>query len=206
MAITKQKKVEIIERVSGIVKDSSTLVFAKFKGLPVSEQTELRRALRGADVGYTVAKKTLVRRALDGAKFEGTIPELEGEVALAYGKDEIAPARELAVFVKKFPEHLAFAGGVFGGKYMSADEIKSIAAIPGMDTLRAMFAQVINSPRQRFAVVLNEVAKVSGSAAPAPAEKVEAPVAEPATETVEAPAETVEAPAEAPAEAPESTS
>lgn len=183
MAITKQQKVEITERVAGIIKDSSTLVFAKFKGLPVSEQTELRRALRGADVGYTVAKKTLMRRALDAAKFEGTIPELEGEVALAYGKDELAPARELAVFVKKFPEHLAFAGGVFGGKYMNADEIKSIAAIPGLEVLRALFAQVINSPRQRFAVVLNEVAKVSGSAAPAPAEKVEAPAAEPVEET-----------------------
>ncbi|MBY0293710.1 50S ribosomal protein L10 [Patescibacteria group bacterium] len=204
MAITKQKKVEITEKVSGIIKDSSTLVFAKFKGLPVSEQTELRRALRAADVSYTVAKKTLVRRALDAAKFEGTIPELEGEIALVSGRDELAPARELAVFVKKFSEHLSFAGGVFGGKYMTADEIKAIAAIPGMETLRAMFAQVINSPRQRFAVVLNEVAKVSGSAAPAPTEKVEAPaaeaVAEPVAETVEAPAETVEAPAEAPAE------
>ncbi len=163
MAITKQKKVEIIERVKGIIGDSSTLVFAKFKGLPVSEQTELRRALRGAEVGYTVAKKTLLRRALESAGFEGQAPELEGEVALAYGKDELAPARELAAFVKKFPEHLAFAGGVFGGKYVSADEIKSIAAIPGMETLRAMFAQVINSPRQRFAMVLNEVAKTKSN-------------------------------------------
>ncbi len=193
MAITKQKKVEITDKVSAIIKDSSTLVFAKFKGLPVSEQTELRRALRAADVSYTVAKKTLMRRALDAAKFEGTIPELEGEIALVSGRDELAPARELAVFVKKFSEHLAFAGGVFGGKYMTAAEIKSIAAIPGMETLRAMFAQVINSPRQRFAVVLSEVAKVSGgtAAAPAPVEQAEAP-AEAAPEA--APTEEVEAP------------
>ncbi len=159
MAITKQKKVEITEKVSAIIKDSSTLVFAKFKGLPVSEQTELRRALRAAGVSYTVAKKTLMRRALDAAKFEGTAPELEGEIALVSGRDELAPARELAVFVKKFSEHLAFAGGVFGGKYMDASEIKSIAAIPGMEILRAMFAQVINSPIQQLAVVLNAVAE-----------------------------------------------
>lgn len=159
MAITKQKKAEIVEKMEGIVKDASTLVFAKFKGLTVAEQNEMRKALRKADVGYTVAKKTLMRRALDGAKFEGTIPELEGEVAIAYGKDELAPAREVAAFVKKFSEHLAFAGGVFGGKYVGEAEIKAIAAIPGLDTLRAMFAQVINSPRQRFAVALSEVAK-----------------------------------------------
>ncbi len=207
MAITKQKKAEIIDKVEGIIKDSSTLVFAKFKGLTVEEQNEMRKVLRKAEVGYTVAKKTLMRRAL-GTKFEGTMPELEGEIAVAYAKDEIAPARELAVFIKKFADHLAFAGGVFGGKFVDATEIKAIAAIPGLDTLRAMFAQVINSPRQRFAVVLSEVAKKGPApeAAPAPAPAVEAAapaeeVAPAAEAEAPAPAEAVEAPAEV-AEAP----
>ncbi len=159
MAITKQKKEEIVSKVGGIVGDSSTIVFAKFKGLTVAEQSEMRRALRAQDVGYSVAKKTLVRRALDAAKVGGTAPELEGEIALAYSKDELAPAREIAIFVKKFPEHLVFAGGVFGGKYVNATEIKAIAAIPGMQALRAQFVQLINSPRQRFAVVLNAKAE-----------------------------------------------
>ena len=112
MAITKEKKVEIIEKMSGIASNAATIVFAKFKGLTVAEQNEMRKALRASEVGYTVAKKTLVQRALDAQKFQGTVPTLEGEIALAYGSDELAPARELAVFVKKFPEHLAFAGGV----------------------------------------------------------------------------------------------
>ncbi len=155
MAITKEKKVEIIEKMSGIASNAATIVFAKFKGLTVAEQNEMRKALRASEVGYTVAKKTLVQRALDAQKFQGEVPVLEGEIALAYGADELAPARELAVFVKKFPEHLAFAGGVFGGKYVDATEIKAIAAIPGMQTLRAQFVQLINSPLQRFAVVLN---------------------------------------------------
>lgn len=159
MAITRQKKEEIVERVTGIVSSSKTLVFAKFKGLPVEEQSEIRSAFRTQGVGYTVAKKSLLRRALDSQKFEGTMPMLEGEIALAYGVDELAPARELAVFVKKFPEHLAFAGGVFGGKFVSGDEIKAIAAIPGLQTLRAQFVQLINSPLQRFAVVLHAKAE-----------------------------------------------
>lgn len=205
MAITKQKKKEIVERIEGIVAGASTLVFAKFRGLTVAEQNEMRKALRKADVGYTVAKKTLMRRAL-GSKFEGTMPELEGEVALAYSKDEIAPAREVAVFIKKFADHLVFQGGVFGGKFVDATEIKAIAAIPGMDTLRAMFAQIINSPRQRFAVVLSEVAKVSTNGAAvesAPSavdteasSEVQSAQAETPAETVEAPTEPVEAPAE----------
>lgn len=159
MAITKQKKEEIVSKLEGVVKDSSTIVFAKFTGLTVAEQSEMRKALRASEVGYTVAKKSLMKRAFDAAKFEGQMPALEGETAIAYGKDELAPARELAAFVKKFSEHLAFMGGVFGGKFVTRDEIVAIAAIPGAQTLRAMFAQIINSPRQRFAVVLDQVAK-----------------------------------------------
>ncbi len=158
MAITRQKKEEIVAKVADAVKSSSTIVFAKFTGLTVAEQSEVRKALRKVDVGYSVAKKTLVARAMEG-KFEGTMPTLEGETAIAYGKDELAPARELAVFAKKFSEHLSLTGGVFGGKFVSREEIIAIAAIPGQDALRGMFAQLLNSPMQRFAVVLSKVAE-----------------------------------------------
>ncbi len=158
MAITREKKEVIVSKVGDIISHSSMIVFAKFKGLPVVEQNEMRRGLNTQDIGYTVAKKSLVRRALDGAKVQGTLPELEGEIALAYGTDELAPAREVLAFIKKFPEHLAFAGGVFGGKYVSAQEIQSIAAIPGLEALRAQLVRLINSPRQRFAVVLQQKA------------------------------------------------
>ena len=154
------------------VQKSKTFVFANFKGLTVAEVNEMRKALRAQNVGYTVAKKSLLKRGLQSGKYTGEMPVLEGEVAFAYApadlsadnsnSDELAPARELAVFVKKFPEHLAFAGGVFGGSFVSREEITSIAAIPGMQTLRAQFVQLINSPLQRFAVVLSEQTKKQG--------------------------------------------
>ena len=169
MAITKQKKAEIVEKVTDITKHAKALVFANFKGLTVAEQNEMRKALRTQGVGYTVAKKSLLKRGLEGASYEGTLPVLEGEIALAYGpysaeatkgeEDELAPAREIGVFVKKFGDHLAFAGGVFGGKFVGKEEIVSISAIPGMSGLRAQFVQLINSPLQRFAVVLNAKAE-----------------------------------------------
>jgi large subunit ribosomal protein L10 len=159
MAITRQKKEEVVAKVTDSIKKAKTLVFANFKGLTVAEQNEMRKALRAAKVSYIVAKKTLIKRALETGAYAGTLPELDGEIAIVAGEDEIAPAREIATYVKKFTDHLSFAGGVFGGKYVSREEIVAIAAIPSMETLRAMFAQIISSPRQRFAVVLGEVAK-----------------------------------------------
>ena len=155
MAITREKKEQIVEKVRGITRDAKTIVFAQFKGLTVAEQNEMRKGLRVQGVGYAVAKKTLLRRALDERGYEGPAPILEGEIALAYSADELAAAREIAAYIKKFPEHLAFAGGIFAGSYVDQAVIKSISAIPGMQTLRAQFVQLINSPRQRLAVVLN---------------------------------------------------
>ncbi len=164
MAITRQKKEEIVARVAAITKSAKTLVFANFKGLTVAQQSEMRKAFRPLGVGYMVAKKSLLNLALKAAGYKGEVPELQGEIALAYApadlsadntkSDELVAPRELAVFVKKFGERLAFAGGVFGGKYVSKDEIISIAAIPGIETLRAQFVQLINSPLSRFAIVL----------------------------------------------------
>jgi large subunit ribosomal protein L10 len=155
MAITKQKKTEIIEKMRGILADASTLVFVNFHGLTVAEERELRSSLRKEGVGYTVAKKSLVKRALDEKGIGGVLPELSGEIAVAYGADELAPAREVAAFAKTHAEHLAMVGGVFGGAYVDKAGITSIASIPGLETLRAQFVQLINSPLQRFAVVLN---------------------------------------------------
>ena len=159
MAITRQKKEEVVAKVEGIATQSSTIVFAHFKKLGVAEQNEMRKALCAQNVGYTIAKKTLLNLGLSKAKFSGTEPVLEGEIAIAYGADEIAPAREMAVFIKKYPEQLSFAGGVFGGAFVDKAGIISIASIPGMQALRAQFVQLINSPLQRFALVLGEQAK-----------------------------------------------
>ncbi len=158
MAITRHKKEEVVNKMLEVAKTANTIVFANFKKLTVNEQNELRRGLRAQDTGYLVVKKTLLKRAF-GNQFHGEYPILEGEVAVIYGPDEIAPARETATFIKKFPEQLKFAGGVFGGRYVSKEEISSIAAIPGLEGLRAQFVQLINSPLQRFAVVLDQIAQ-----------------------------------------------
>ena len=158
MAITKEKKTEILSKLEGIKNDSKTLVFVGFNGLTVLESTEMRDKLREEGVGYFVAKKTLIARALDG-EYEGDVPELEGEVALAYSADEIAPAQNVREFEKKFEDNVSILGGVFQGIYKTKEEMTVIASIPALPTLRGMFVNVINSPIQGFAVALNQIAE-----------------------------------------------
>ena len=159
MAVNKAKKVEIVEKLKKAFKDAKSLVFVNFKGLTVGNTTDMRRSLKGENISYTVAKKTLTNIALDGEKFEGEKPALEGELAMAWSDDLVAPARGVYNFVKKFPENLKILGGVFEGRYMTALEMIEIAKIPGMEVLRGKFVNIINSPIQRFVIGLSEIAK-----------------------------------------------
>ncbi len=160
MAKTKQQKKEIVERLTDAFKNSASSVFVHFTGLSVGEETEMRSGLREEGVSYFVAKKKLMKLAWEGAGPEGDAPELEGEIALAYGADDpTGPARNIHTFVKKFKDKLAIVGGIYEGAFKSAEGMNEIATIPPVDTLRGMFVNVINSPIQGLAVALNAVAE-----------------------------------------------
>jgi large subunit ribosomal protein L10 len=162
MAITKAQKETILKTTTDALKGAASAVFVGFKGLTVAEVNELRAALKKEGVKYSVAKKTLLKKALGDVGVSGDMPELTGEVAYAYlkeGDDLTAPARGIHGFAKKFAGKLALLGGVFEGKFLSQPEALSIATIPPTPILRGMFVNVINSPIQRFAIAMSEVAK-----------------------------------------------
>jgi len=159
MAITKVKKEEILAKLVGIKKEAESIVFVHFNKLPVKDSTLMRTALREKGVSFLVAKKTLMKRAFDDGAYEGTMPELDGEIAVAYSTDAIAPAQNIKEFAGKYKDQLAIVGGIFQGVFKSKEEMTAIASIPPLQTLRGMFAQLVNSPRQRFAVVLSKVAE-----------------------------------------------
>jgi large subunit ribosomal protein L10 len=168
MARTKAEKQEIIEKVKKIADDSQSLVFVNFHGLKVSGATEVRRKLKSENISFFVAKKTIMGKAFEAAskKITGTMPALEGEVGIAYGKDLVAPAREVFAFQNKFKVGkdgkgggILILGGIFEGKYMTKEEMLGIALIPPLLTMRGMFINVINSPIQGFVMALDQIAK-----------------------------------------------
>lgn len=158
MPITLDKKKELVAGLEKSLKSANSVVFVKFDKLTVADVNTLRRNLQVQDVGYVVAKKSLLKRALGTNNVSGDMPEMPGQVAMAYSADLLAPAREVLAFQKTHKENIEIIGGVFEGKYMSKEEMMSIATIPPLQTLRGMFVNLINSPIQRFAVVIDQIA------------------------------------------------
>jgi large subunit ribosomal protein L10 len=160
MAKTKAEKGVVIDKLEKAMKEGASSVFVHFAKLTVAEESVMRRELRSAGVSYIVAKKTLIKRALDKLGHAHADVPLGGEVAIATGgADSTAASRLVHEWSEKLTDKLSILGGIFEGKLVGATHMQAIATIPPFETLRAMFAQVINSPRQRFAVVLNAVAE-----------------------------------------------
>lgn len=161
MAKTKQQKQEILQRLSEALKKENSSVLVHFKGVSVAEESAMRRSLREQGLAYFVAKKTLIKRVLADNGFNA--PELDGEVAVIYNttsEDTTAPARLAHEYGTKFgSERFTLLAGIFESKIQDKVGITEIATIPSMDVLRGMFANVINSPIQRVAIALAEVAK-----------------------------------------------
>lgn len=156
--LQKSKKEEMVKDLEKEISGSESLVFVNFHGLKVRDETKLRRNLRDQGVNYKVSRKTLLRRALEG-KAEGEIPELAGEVAIAYSSDATTPAREIYNFQKIHKGILNIIGGIFAGKFLGAEKMMEIAMIPSREILYAQLVNLLNSPIQRLAAVLDQIAK-----------------------------------------------
>ena len=160
MAISKDKKREIVAKLNDAFKEASSIAFVGFTKLTVADASKLRMELAQAGVRYFVAKKTLIRRALTERGYTGELPELPGEVAVAWTTSDVtAPSRGIYEYGKKLKGALSLLGGVFENAFINAGQATAIATIPPMPVLRGMFVNIINSPIQGLVVALNKIAE-----------------------------------------------
>ncbi len=164
MAITKEKKADILNRLNDVLKNSLSVVFVNFHGLTSNDVNEIRATLNKEGVKYFVAKKTLIGKALDTAQVPGDRPGFAGELGVVYGTDAVAPARGVYAFQKKLENKISILGGIFEGKFASQEQMTTVAQIPSLQTLHAQFVNLINSPLQGLVISLNEIAKKKTSA------------------------------------------
>lgn len=153
---TKQVRVEeITEKFKG----AATAVVVDYRGLNVSQITELRKQLREAGVEFKVYKNTMTRRATEVAGLEGLNEYLTGPNAIAFSaEDVVAPAKIINDFAKK-NEKLEIKAGVIEGTIASADDIKALAELPSREGLLSMLLSVLQAPMRNFALVTKAVAE-----------------------------------------------
>jgi large subunit ribosomal protein L10 len=159
MSTVIEKKTKVVDEIAAKLSESQSTIVVDYRGLTVSEITELRKELREADVEFKVYKNSMVRRATAATDLSGIDEQLVGPTAIAFSKnDVIAPAKILNNFAKKHVA-LELKAGVIEGRVATLDEVKALAALPSRDGLLSMLLNVMQAPIRNFALATKAVAE-----------------------------------------------
>ena len=133
-----EQKQNVVTEIKDKFSNAKSVVLFDYRGLTVSEVTELRRALRDSDSDYKVYKNTLTKRATDEQGLD-LANYLEGPTAISFSSDELAPVKILSEFAKSH-EALQLKAGIVEGKIVDSNELGKYASIPSREGLLTMLA------------------------------------------------------------------
>ena len=159
MAVSKAKKIEQVQELSGELKNVSSMIVSTYTKLTVEKDYELRKALRLTGAKYRVVKNTLAERASKGTKVEEALKNLSGVTSIAYTEgDPVALAKALAKYAKDNPE-FTFKAGVVEGRVISIKEIEALATMPSKEEIYSKLLFLLNAPAQRLVTAMNAVGR-----------------------------------------------
>ena len=156
MAITREKKEQIIEEGKKDVENSNVLVFSDFNGVKVDEMRELRVALRETGAKFKVIKKRLLGLILKDSGIDFDTTELDGQIGIAFTKGEISEAAQPVFKFAKEHETFKIVGGVNVDekKRIPLEMIITISNLPSREVLLASVVGSIAAPLRGFMHVL----------------------------------------------------
>jgi large subunit ribosomal protein L10 len=155
----KKKKEEELNDLKKDLAAAKNIVVAKFQGITVAQDTDLRQKIRATNSKYRVVKNTLAKIAAKGTPAESLAKALEGSTSIAYNEsDPVALAKALIAYAKANPVFV-FKAGMVEGRVVDVSELSAIASLPSKEELIAKLLFLLNAPAQRIAVATNGVAR-----------------------------------------------
>ncbi|AVT32432.1 50S ribosomal protein L10 [Plantactinospora solaniradicis] len=145
-------KATAVAELTEYFRNSGATVLTEYRGLTVSQLTQLRRSL-GRDTTYEVAKNTLAKRAATDAGIAGLDELFTGPTALTFvSGDVVEAAKGLREFAKANPK-LVIKGGVFEGRAITADEVNKLADLESREVLLAKMAGAMKGSLSKAAAL-----------------------------------------------------
>ena len=147
------QKIERVAELKEQIEGSEALLLTEYRGLTVSEITELRSSLREGGARFAVIKNTLMKRALEQTDASELGSLLDGPSAMAFVReDPVAAAKSVTAAAKKFPA-LILKGGFVEGRLLSADQAKALADLDTREVMLSKLAGLMKSEMSRAAAM-----------------------------------------------------
>ncbi|MCL5784466.1 MAG: 50S ribosomal protein L10 [Patescibacteria group bacterium] len=155
MPKTRVQKEQTVTELTEKLKSSKSVVLTDYKGLTMSQLSDLRNKLRDQEAQLLVTKNTLLDISLKQAGMEvadSTIKTGPTATLFAYD-DEISPIKTLTKIFKDTGIGKV-KGGFLNGQFLDAFSITRLANLPGKQQLRGQVVGLINAPLQGMVTVL----------------------------------------------------
>ena len=154
------QKQQFVADLAEKLKNAAGGVLVDYKGITVEDDTKLRKELREAGIDYFVVKNKLLKRACEAAGIEGLDDVLVGTTAIALSNEDIITAPKILHKKAEGSDgKFSIKKGFVEGKAISKEEVEAYAKLPSKETLLSQLVFMLQSPIQRFAIAINEIAK-----------------------------------------------
>ncbi|MFZ9993956.1 MAG: 50S ribosomal protein L10 [Steroidobacteraceae bacterium] len=150
MPLNLEDKKALVQEVAQVAAESQSVVAAEYRGITVSQMTELRAKAREQGVYMRVVKNTLARRAVAGTSFEAIGPKLKGPLVLAFSKDDPGAAARVVKEFAKANDKLVASLVSLGGQVLPGSELERVASLPTREQALSMFLGTLKAPIEKF--------------------------------------------------------
>ncbi len=161
MARNLAEKEAVIDEVAAVARTAYSAIAAEYRGLTVTQLTDLRSRARQSGVYMRVVKNTLARRALDGTGFACMQDGLTGPLVLAFSREDPgAAARVVRDFIKadeKKNDKLVVRVVALDGKLLAPTDVLRLASLPTREQALGMLLGLMKAPVGKLVRTINEV-------------------------------------------------
>ena len=156
MAISKEKKKEIVDQYGDWLEKSKAFVIAEYLGMTVKDMDELRTRVREAGGEFHVIKNTLMKRVLEKGGLDYEEDHFLETTAIGFAfEDAPALAKAMSDFAKE-SSFLKIKAGYLDRRLMSTAEVVALANLPPLPVMRARLMSTILAPASQLTRTLAE--------------------------------------------------
>lgn len=147
MAITKERKEELVQTYVDLLKRSQGVIVTEYRGMNMAQFNGLRTKMRDLGSTYMVTKNTLLMLALKEAGMAVDVNLLSGPVAVAFAHDNLAGTAQAILDYRKDVQLFQVKGAVAGSSvFPNADQVEALSTLPTLDVVRGQLLGLIIAP------------------------------------------------------------
>jgi len=171
------EKTSVVSELSEALKRSPFVLVTDYRGMKVSNFSELRTRLAPAGAEVHVVKNSFLKLAMADSGFPQVDEPFAGQTAVVTGEADVAPvAKIFKTFATEF-KLAALKVGFVDRAVLSTAELETLAELPAREILQAQLLGLLLSPATRLVRLFNEPGAALARLLNAKAQKEGAPTA-----------------------------